>query len=75
MKHAFSVVLFIFISASGFSQEQIMNIGVGFPIFFKSDFAEGGSIHQLTGIRIQLFAEMPVDSRTTKYLAIHPVGG
>jgi hypothetical protein len=72
MKHAFSVVLFIFISVSGFSQEQIMNIGVGFPIFFKSDFAEGGQIHQLTRKRVHLFAEMPINIETQKKLSIHP---
>jgi hypothetical protein len=72
MKHTFSVVLFIYISLSGFSQEQIINIGIGFPIFFKSDFAEGGQIHQLTRKRVHLFAEMPVSIGTQRKLSVHP---
>jgi len=72
MKYAFSVFLFFFICKSSFSQDQITNIGVGFPIFFKSDFAEGGQIHQLTRKRVHLFAEMPVSIGTQRKLFVHP---
>lgn len=72
MKKVFYLILFIFICESGFSQEQIMNIGVGFPVFFKSDFVEGGYIHQLTRKRVHLFAEMPVDIGSQRKFSVHP---
>lgn len=72
MKYAFSVFLFIFICTPGFSQEQIINIGVGIPMFFKSDFAEGGQIHQLTRKRVHLFAEMPIKIGTQRKFSVHP---
>ena len=72
MKHAYYLVLFFLICESSFSQEQIMNIGVGLPVFFKSDFAEGNTIHQLTRKRIHLFAEVPIQIRTAEKFSVHP---
>lgn len=73
MKKIAFITLIIISSVLAFSQKSsIINIGVGFPIFFKSDFEESGMIHQLTGKRVHLFAEMPVDIGTQRKFSVHP---
>lgn len=73
MKKIAFLTLIIFSSVLSFSQKSsIINIGVGFPIFFKSDFEESGMIHQLTGKRVHLFAEMPVNIGTQRKFSVHP---
>lgn len=73
MKKIAFLTLIIFSSVLSFSQNSsIINIGVGFPIFFKSDFEESGMIHQLTGKRVHLFAEMPVNIGTQRKFSVHP---
>lgn len=72
MKSVRLVILFLLFSTLAIAQEPYINLGVGLPIFFKMDFAEGGTIHQLTRKRVHLFAEIPIQIGTTEKFSVHP---
>ncbi|MGE0018654.1 MAG: hypothetical protein AB7S72_03215 [Draconibacterium sp.] len=72
MKSLCLLTTFLLFSTFAIAQEPFVNVGAGLPMFFKSDFAEGGSIHQLSRKRVHLFAEVPIQIGKAEIFSVHP---